>query len=197
VIANDWLRAQVQSTAARSVVVRHDSAPLPEAPPVRRGRAKWWLAAAVVIAAGGLTWAVWPQQSSVPHARQYLNVSACLLTDPSGIVAGSQGAAAWAAMETASLATRVMVSYLPDTGTSDVAPMLNTLVERQCGVIIATDSASNQVIEVAKANPHEHFLLIAGAGAPVAAAPANAVVVSPSAASGRIDQAIHALATQT
>jgi basic membrane lipoprotein Med (substrate-binding protein (PBP1-ABC) superfamily) len=176
-------------------MARHHPAPLHKALPVTRRRAKRWLAAAGVIAAGVVTWVVWPQPSSVPHARQYLNVSACLLTDPSGIVAGSPGASAWAAMEAASLATRVMVSYLPDTGTSDVAPMLNTLVERQCGVIIATDSASSQVIEVAKANPHEHFLLITGAGT-VAAAPSNAVVVSPSAASRRIDQAIHALATQ-
>jgi hypothetical protein len=72
----------------------------------------------------------------VPRARQYLDVSACLLTDPSGIAAGAAGAPVWSAMESASLATHVMVSYLPDTGPGDVGPMVNTLVERKCGVII-------------------------------------------------------------
>jgi hypothetical protein len=160
------------------------------------GRITAWLVLAAGVAAAVIAvWVLWPHPAAPPQARQYLNVSACLLTDPDGIVAGAPGAKVWAAMESESLATHVMVSYLPDTGPGDVTPMLNTLVERQCGVIIATGSASVQVIEAAKANPRQHFLLIAGSGT-VAAAPSNAVVVSPSAAPGRIDQAIHALAAQ-
>jgi hypothetical protein len=39
-----------------------------------------------------------------------------------------------------------MVSYLPATGPADVTPMLNTLIQRQCGVIFATSTAASGVI---------------------------------------------------
>lgn len=97
-------------------------------------------------------------------------------------------------MQSASLATRVMVSYLPDTGPKDVGPMLNTLIERQCGVIIATGNATAEVIAAGKANPHQSFLLVAAPGAAVVAGPANTVIVSAADAPGRIVSAIRALA---
>jgi hypothetical protein len=156
----------------------------------------WLLAvgAVVVLAvAGVVTWLVWPRPAP-PHARQYLSVSACLLTDQAGIVAGSPAAPVWAAMESASLATRVMVSYLPATGPSDVTPMLNTLVQRKCGVIVATGAASSQVIAAGKANPHQRFLLVAAPGTAGPAASGNTVVVSPSDAAGRIGEVIRSLA---
>ncbi len=163
-----------------------------------------WLALMALVAAGagvGL-WLLWPRPTpaaptaNAAHARQYVDMSACLLTDPRGVVPGTPAAPVWAAMESASLATHVMVSYLADTGPADAAPMLNTLIQRQCGIIVATSAAANQVIPAAKANPRQHFLLITAAGAATAAAPANAALVSPAAAAGRIDQAIRALAAQ-
>jgi len=71
-----------------------------------------------------------------------------------------------------------------------VLPMLNTLVQRNCGVIIATAAATSAVFDAAKANPHQHFLLVTAA----AAATSNTVVVSQSDAAGRIDQVIRSLA---
>jgi hypothetical protein len=62
-------------------------------------------------------------------------------------------------------------------------------------MIIATAAASGEVIEAAKADPYQHFLLVTAA-VTAAAAPGNTVIVSPSAAPARIGQAIHALAAQ-
>jgi len=154
-----------------------------------------WLAAGVIaIAAAAAAWAIWPRSAAAPQARQYLDVSACLLTGPAGIAPGTPAAPVWAAMESASFATHVMVTYLPDTGPADVGPMLNTLIGRQCGVIIATADASADVAAAGKANPQQHFLLVAAPGAATAAGTANTVVVSQADAAGRINRMIHALA---
>jgi hypothetical protein len=161
------------------------------------GGVRIWLglAALVAAAAGAGAWLWWPKPPPAPPARQYLNVSACLLTDPRGVIPGTPAAPVWAAMENASLATRaVMVSYLSATGPSDVTPMLSTLIQRQCGVIVTTGATASQVIEAARANPHQRFLLVTAAGSAMPAVPANATVVSPAAAAARIKQAIHALA---
>jgi basic membrane lipoprotein Med (substrate-binding protein (PBP1-ABC) superfamily) len=163
----------------------------------QRSRMPRWLlavgAVAVLAVAGVVAWSVWPRPVP-PHARQYLSVSACLLTDQAGIVAGSPAAPVWAAMESASLSTHVMVSYLPATGPSDVTPMLNTLVQRNCGVIIATGAASSQILAAGKSNPRQRFLLVAAPGTAVAAASSNTVVVSQADAVGRIGQVIRSLA---
>jgi ABC-type uncharacterized transport system substrate-binding protein len=98
-------------------------------------------------------------------------------------------------MEAASLATHVMVSYLPDTGPADAATMLNTLTERRCGVIVATGSPAAAVIQAAKASPHQRFVLVAATAARNSGTPGT-LVVSPSDAPERIDQAIRALARQ-
>jgi hypothetical protein len=168
--------------------------------PVRDVRVRrWWLAAVaalVAAVAGAVTWALWPQAVAVPHARHYLDVSACLLTGPDGIVPGTQAAPVWAAMRSASLASHVMVTYLADTGRDDVKPMLNTLVERQCGVIVATGDAAAAVVTAGKANPGQRFLLITGPGsAPVTRTP-NIVIAPEADAAGQIDHAIRALAAQ-
>jgi hypothetical protein len=128
------------------------------------------------------------------QARQYLNVSACLLTDASGVVPGTPAAPAWTAMQSASLATRVMVSYLSGTGPSDVSSMLSTLAQRKCGLIITTAAAAGQAVSAARAYPRQQFLIVAAGGA--VAVPPNAVLVAPAAAPARIAQAIHALSAQ-
>jgi hypothetical protein len=162
---------------------------------VRTGRVRIWLAAGVVvIAAAVAAWGVWPSPAPAEQARHYLDTSACLLTGPSGIVVGAPAAPVWAAMQSASLATHVMVSYLSDTGPTDVGPMLNTLIERHCGVIVATSDAAADVLAAGKANPHQQFLLVAAPGAASAAGTANTTVVSQADASGRIDQVIRTLA---
>ena len=163
---------------------------------VRRPRWPLAAAAAALLAIAGFTaWILWPRPVAAPHALQYLNVSACLLTDPQGVAPGTPAAPVWAAMQSASLATHVMVSYLPAAAPADVKPMLNTLIQRQCGVIVATGTATAGVVEAGKANPHQLFLLVSAPGSAAPAATPNTTVVSTAAAPQRIDQAIRALAT--
>jgi hypothetical protein len=161
----------------------------------RRGRG--WLAAGagvVLAAVAVIIWAAWPSPAPAPRAQAYLNITACLLTGPSGVAPGSTGAPAWAAMQGASKTTRVMVSYLPAVTRSDTAVMLNTLIERRCGVIITAGPPAAPVIRAARANPRQHFLLITAPTTGAGAAPANATVVPAAAAPGRIAAAIRALA---
>ena len=143
-----------------------------------------------------VAWALWPQSAARPSAggsSHYLNASACLLTGPSGITPGTASAPVWAAMQTASRATHVMVSYLADRGPADVTPMVNSLIERECGVIIATSDAAAGVVKAGRANPHQSFLLVDSRGS-AAAVPPNTVVVSAANASERINQALRGLA---
>lgn len=168
---------------------------------MKRGSLK---ALAVVAAAGAAVsvvgiaaWMLWPASSaSVPQARQYLNVSACLLTGAGGVSPGTAGAQAWSAMESASVTSHVMVSHLPSAGGADVPVLLNTLVERKCGVIVVTGASQSQVTSAARANPGRRFILVTGGGAAgsVAVLP-NAVTVSAGLASGRISQEVLALAS--
>jgi hypothetical protein len=152
--------------------------------------------AAVVLFVVG--WMLWPRAATVvaaPRARQYLDTSACLLTGADGVTPGTPGARAWQAMESASLASHVMVSYLPVAGPADASAMLNTLVERRCGVIVVTGASRVQVASAAKANPGRQFILVTSSTpAGPAVVPPNAVVVPAADASGRIDQAVTALA---
>jgi hypothetical protein len=157
-------------------------------------------AAAVAVAGAVLFvvgWMLWPRPAAVPAptTRPYLDTSACLLTGPDGVTPGTPGAGVWHAIESASLASRVMVSYLPVARPADASAMLNTLVERRCGVIVVMDASRVQVASTAKANPGHQFILITSsiaAGPDVV--PPNAVVVPAADASRRIDQAVAALA---
>lgn len=131
------------------------------------------------------------------HARVYLNTTACLLTNPSGVAPGGPGAPVWAAMEKASVTTHVMVSYLPATGPAAVPGLLNSLVERRCGVIIATGTAPGRVAAAAKANPGQRFILVVAPGMAAGKLTPNAQAVSAAEAAARIDQVIRALASRT
>ena len=98
-------------------------------------------------------------------------------------------------MEKASVKTHVMVTYLPATGSAQVPGLLNTLVERHCGVIVATGTASARVAAVAKANPRQQFILVIAPGTATAPLTQNARAVSATAAPARIGQVIRALAS--
>jgi basic membrane lipoprotein Med (substrate-binding protein (PBP1-ABC) superfamily) len=113
---------------------------------IRPGQVLTVTAAAFVIAAGLLTWLFWPSAQRIPGAervRQYSNVRACMLTGADG-VANSVAAAAWAGMQGASSSSRAMISYLPVArpgGEAAAEPYLASLVQRQCGVIVAVGPA--------------------------------------------------------
>jgi hypothetical protein len=147
-------------------------------------------ASLAVVAAAVLAWTLWPR-AAAPQAR-CVNVTACLLTGPRGVTPGAPAAPVWATMQSASLATHVMVSYLPYTRAADTTILLNTLIQRQCGVIVTTGATPPQVIKAAESNPQQRFVLVT-AGSAVTAAPSNVTVASAS-NMAPIRQAIRALA---
>ncbi len=160
----------------------------------------WLVAAALVVAAvASVLVLARPSASRRPapgaQARVYLNATACLLTNPSGIAPGGPGAPVWGAMEKASLATHVMVSYLPASGPAEVPVLLNTLVERRCGVIIAAGPAPGRVAAAAKANPRQQFVVVVAPGTRAGELTPNAQAVSAADAPARIGRVIRALAS--
>jgi hypothetical protein len=73
--------------------------------------------------------------------------------------------------------------------------MLNTLVERQCGVIVVMGASRVQVAKTAQANPGRRFILVTSSAADgPAVVPSNAVVVQAADAARPIEQAVTALA---
>lgn len=121
--------------------------------------------AATCLLAGLATWVFWPDP---PRQRDYLDATACLLTDEKGI-AGAQVKPVWSAMQEASVAGLVRVQYLPVNGpqtTENARSYLASLVAGRCGAIIAVGPA--QVDAVAKnagAHPEIWFVTVGG-GAP-------------------------------
>jgi hypothetical protein len=157
---------------------------------------RWLLAASAICVAAAAALAVWLFASGspapAPQARQYLNVTACLLTGPQGVTPGSPAAPVWASMETASVQSHVMISYLPEIPPENVKVMLSTLAQRRCGVIITAGAPADAVLSAAEANPGQRFLLVTDTTA--GPAPANTTVVSSAAAASRAGSAVRALA---
>jgi basic membrane lipoprotein Med (substrate-binding protein (PBP1-ABC) superfamily) len=102
--------------------------------------------ACLCVAAVVTTVLAWPSAPVAPGAdrvRQYADTRACLLTGSAG-VSDPLASAVWAGMQGASSSTRAMVSYLPvPAGTTDATalPYVASLVQRQCGVIVAVGPA--------------------------------------------------------
>lgn len=153
------------------------------------------LLACSLLGAGFAAWKLSATSGSAPapQAFQYLDVSACLLTGPQGVTPGSPAAPVWASLEAASQRSHVMVSYLPDIAPASPRVLLNSLVQRRCGVIITTGAPPALVVAAARANPSQRFVLVADS--PATAAPANAVVVSSADAAARIGSVVRTLET--
>jgi hypothetical protein len=107
------------------------------------GRRRWLVVVVslvTVVTVGSLVWVLWPADGPVePRARQYLDFTACLLTDEKG-VAGPEAAPVWAGLQDASLATRAKVQYLAVVGPQTVAnagTFLASLAQGRCDVILA------------------------------------------------------------
>ncbi|HEV2370629.1 MAG TPA: hypothetical protein VGS19_00555 [Streptosporangiaceae bacterium] len=122
--------------------------------------------AGVMLAAvvGVLVWAA--VGTPAPRARLYINYTACLLTGARGVV-GPQAARAWAGMEQASTATQARVEYVPVLSgptVGDALPVLTGLVQRHCGVVIATGSAEVAAVDAeARHYPAVRFAVTGGA----------------------------------
>ncbi|GAA1763864.1 hypothetical protein GCM10009681_38670 [Luedemannella helvata] len=128
------------------------------------GRTRWVaLGALGVILAGVLTWALWPDPE--PRQREYLDATACLLTDERGI-AGEQARPVWAAMQDASVSSLVKVQFLEVMGpqTADNArTFVASLAGGKCGVVIAVGKPQiDAVTAAAKTYPNVRFVTVGG-----------------------------------
>jgi basic membrane lipoprotein Med (substrate-binding protein (PBP1-ABC) superfamily) len=123
--------------------------------------------AAVVVVAGLLVW-LGLSGGPAPRSRQYLAFTACLLTDSRGL-ASAQAARVWLGMQDASLATRAKVEYLPvmsGDSAGAAAPYVASLLQRHCGVVVATGAAQVAAVSTAaREHPSVEFVAVGGAAA--------------------------------
>lgn len=150
--------------------------------------------AVLVVAGAGTWWWLHAGSKTTPGARRYLDVSACLLTGPGGITAGSAGGRVWTAMQSASASQseHVMVTHLPAATPVVVPGMLATLEQRKCAVIVTAGIAARPVTAAARADRGQRFVMVAAG--PVPGAPSNVQVVAAGSAAGRVTSVLGALA---
>ena len=119
-----------------------------------------------MIAAGALIWVLWPEPEVEPRAREYRDVTACLLTDGQG-VAGEQAAPVWAGMQAASDRTHGQSRYLEVTGEQTVEnakTFVGTLLLGRCSVILAVPGIADEAVHaLAESHPGQQFLVVGGA----------------------------------
>ncbi|MFF4233145.1 BMP family ABC transporter substrate-binding protein [Streptomyces sp. NPDC001820] len=135
-----------------------------------RGRAGWAAGSAAVLVLGVVAaWLFLGGEKSGPpdpRARQYKEFDACLLTDEKGILAGTPAAPVWEGMQQASLDTRARVNYVPVMGeqsAQNARPFFNSLMQRQCEVVLAVGAPQVEVTEAgAKQYPKVHFVVVDG-----------------------------------
>ncbi|MFI7385961.1 hypothetical protein [Streptomyces sp. NPDC049813] len=141
---------------------------------VRRRHLAWAAGACALVAAVVTAFALFgggDDRPPVPdtRARHYTETDACLLTDGSGITAGSRGATVWQGMQDASATTHARVSYTPVTGEQTVGsatPFLNGQLQRSCEVVVASGGAERAAARLAApAHRTVRFLLVGGAPA--------------------------------
>ncbi len=133
----------------------------------RRGR---WVTGGTVVALAAVVGAVvlLGEESGPPdpRAREYRDVNSCLLTGEQGIIAGTPAAPVWAGMQKASLETRTRATYVPVMGeqsAQNALPHLNSLLQRQCDVVVAVGESQ---VEVARSEAGNHrairFVVVGG-----------------------------------
>jgi len=132
------------------------------------GVRRWyWLAGAGLVLIAVAVFLLRPEPEE-PRARQYHDVSACLLTDQKGLN-GSDAAAVWAGMQDASAKTLGQVRFLAISGPQDVAngrTFVGSLVLGRCAVIVAAGALPVETVNaVAREHPDQKFLIVGGAPA--------------------------------
>jgi hypothetical protein len=129
-----------------------------------RIRLRWLLVAgtALVVVIAGVVWLAWPSEPE-PRARQYLDYTACLLTDDHGVT-GPAAAPVWAGMQKASSETRAKVQFAAVAGpqTPDNAvPFLTGLTQSKCDLVLAVgDGPVGAVGKVAARFPRTRFVVV-------------------------------------
>ncbi|NUR52071.1 MAG: hypothetical protein HOV71_28425 [Hamadaea sp.] len=148
------------------------------------GVRRWyWLAGLGVVLIVIAAVVLWPRAEEEPRARQYRDVSACLLTDSAGITS-AEVKPVWAGMQDASLKTLGQVRFLAIAGSQDVAngrTFVNTLVLGKCAIIVAAGKLPVETVTtVARESPHQKFAIVVSGGATPAPGTGNVSVISAS-----------------
>lgn len=142
------------------------------------GSRRWMRDARVWVGAGGflavavlvVVMVVWWSGSAEeePRARQYHDVTACLLTDSRGVV-GDEAASVWAGMQEASLSTLTKVQFLEVDGPETVEnarSYLGSLVLGGCDLVVAVGQAQVGAVSAdAAAYPDLRFVVVGGGAA--------------------------------
>nr|MDT0658574.1 hypothetical protein [Micromonospora sp. DSM 115978] len=120
---------------------------------------------ATMIAAAVLAWVFWPDPAPEPRAREYRDVTACLLTGEAG-VDGPEAAPVWAGMQEASLSTAAKVQYLEVSGpqtAENAEGYLASLIQSRCDLVLAVGDAQTAALTArAGQYPDDRFVLIGG-----------------------------------
>jgi hypothetical protein len=133
---------------------------------LRPARRAWLLAGGVASLLAVLIWVLWPAPEVEPRARQYRDVTGCLLTGQAGVT-GARAAPVWAGMQAASARTHGQVRFLAVTGDQTVGnakSFAGSLVLGRCAVIVAEPGiADGAVRAVAGQHPEQRFVVVGGA----------------------------------
>ncbi|MFJ8363006.1 BMP family ABC transporter substrate-binding protein [Streptomyces sp. NPDC093984] len=153
-----------------------------------RGRGAWVAGGGAAVVVLGLVgaWLFAGEERAAPpdpRARQYQDFDACMLTGDKGITRGTLAASAWEGMQQASRDTLARVTYVPVTGpqsAGNVQPFLNSLIQRQCDVVVAVGTPQVQVTRAAAGkNTAVRFVLVDDASAVKAETAGNVTVAKP------------------
>lgn len=124
---------------------------------------------------------LWPDGGEEPRAREYRDVTACLLTDSAGVQSAEVNPV-WAGMQDASLKTLGQARYLSIGGDQDVAnarSYVNTLILGNCAVIVAAGRLPVQAVAaVAREHPNQRFVIVVSGGSTPASDTGNVSVIS-------------------
>ncbi|MBM6403442.1 hypothetical protein JQN72_04185 [Phycicoccus sp. CSK15P-2] len=128
------------------------------------GSRGWYVAAGVLVALGFVAAVLLlGTRDREPRAREYLDVTACLLTADRGL-ADPEAAAVWAGMQEASEATGTRVRYLAVAGDQTVenaATFLASLAQADCTRIYAAGDLPRETVDATAAQfPDVGFVVI-------------------------------------
>lgn len=120
----------------------------------------------ILLLGAAVAWLAWASSASdkpTPRARQYAAFTQCLLTDAAGVTSAS-ATPIWAGMQQASTSTVAKSQFLavpPGTAAADDSSYADTLIARNCDVILAVGEAPTHAVSTAAAaNPNRRFLVI-------------------------------------
>jgi hypothetical protein len=117
----------------------------------------------VAVVAGLLTWALWPEP---PRQREYLDATACLLTDEQGVTA-DPARPVWKAMQAASVTSLVRVQNLQVMGpqtAENAAAHLASMTGGGCGAILAVGPAPIEAVTRSAGGHRDIRFLTVGGG---------------------------------